>query len=530
MNNSTILPVQFSGKSDVGKEREKNEDSFIALHIEPKDENPLGIRAVMVVADGMGGHVGGEKASSAAVRLVEEVFHTEKKKSLGKYDGDVDKAVRAIVKTADNRVRDIGKGMEKPPGTTFTGVFVVDNRAYVGHMGDSRAYHIRNDEMVRITEDHSFVGKMIREGKLTPEEAEDFPQKNILLKSLGAGEPQEIEEPYRVSLMDGDVILLCSDGLWDLVSDKEILGLIHGEKNLDNACNSMIKLANQRGGHDNITVLTAEFGKFNRNPVVARTLKDIVKQTPTTTKKTKGNINKRNLLKAAVLLLSGIFIFLIGWIVKDFIKPAPGGGGSGTPGESPSGLTGDWKTPPGFTSNWQNRGEIELHIGKPPGTGTVTPPAKGPDEKGSTAGGNIVTPGTKGSGETGIEVKPGKKGKSGTRRPPKGGGAPKTGGGVTGGGKGDGSGDSSIIDKDSDKKAKKKKRFNFKLWQDKRTDNKGKTKPTKPKTKKPEPTEPGLTEPETTEPAPTEPAPNNQAPNNPPPNNQAPNNQAPTMI
>ncbi len=154
---------------------------------------------------------------------------------------------------------------------------------------------------------------------------------------------------------------------------------------------------------------------------------------------------KRKALVATISTLIVVGIVITGILIFNSFS-AFSGGGSGPKVESPS----------GFTSNWQNKGKIELPFGKPSGTGTVTPPATGPDEKGPTTGGNKFTPGTKGGGETGIEVKPGKKAK--------------------------------------------KKKFNFEFWQDERTDNKGKTKPTKPKTKKP---------------APTEPAPNNQAPNNP---------------
>ncbi len=155
-------------------------------------------------------------------------------------------------------------GDSKAPGTTFTGAFIVDDRAHIGHVGDSRAYQIRNDEIIALTDDHSYVAHLVRQGKLSPEEAHDFPQKNVLMRSLGTEGGVTVDEPVGAHLMDGDVLLLCTDGLWDLVSKKEIVWIVQGHRDLARACSRLIDLANARGGHDNITVVAARFGRFRK--------------------------------------------------------------------------------------------------------------------------------------------------------------------------------------------------------------------------------------------------------------------------
>lgn len=319
------MKITLGGKTDVGRVREKNEDSFVAMTINEEDRGSLGVRAVLVVADGMGGHVGGDVASRTAVRTVMDAMRPSGYSRLETLGETVPEAVAGVVRAADERVREAGGGGDKPPGTTFTGVFVVGNRAYIGHVGDSRAYHLRNDEIVPVTEDHSFVGKLVREGKLTPEEAKDFPQKNIILRSLGAGEPVTVDEPVELFLQDGDVLFLCSDGLWDLVGEEEILGAFHGERSVQKACERLVDLANFREGHDNITAVAVQFGRFKRNRTLALALPrtgPITEKIITTEEKDgehvrRGpeNINIRTILMTAVGVLSLVFIFLVSYVV-----------------------------------------------------------------------------------------------------------------------------------------------------------------------------------------------------------------------
>lgn len=261
-------PIELFAASDRGLVREKNEDAYIAMTVGSPDQNPFAVRALLAVADGMGGHAGGELASRAAVRLLDDIFSKHGGGGLADFP-DIQSAVVAIFLEGDRRVREVGGDQAKPPGTTLTAAFIVGDDAYIGHIGDSRAYQIRHDEIVAVTEDHSYVGRLVKEGKLTPDEARRSPQKNILTRSLGGGEVPEVDAPVRVRLAEGDILMLCTDGLWGLVTEHEIVGIIHAEKTLRAAGERMIELAKARGGHDNITVALAEIGRFERDAALA---------------------------------------------------------------------------------------------------------------------------------------------------------------------------------------------------------------------------------------------------------------------
>ncbi len=258
------LPIAAAGLSDVGRIREENEDGFFSRVIGPRHRGPFDIRAVLAVADGVGGHVGGRQASGSVVSLLSDLFAPRHVGAQAGFGDDIGSFIEGVISEADKRVLDLGGGHSKAPGTTFTGAFIVGDRAYIGHVGDSRAYQIRNDEIVALTDDHSYVAHLVREGKLTPEEAQDSPQKNVLMRSLGTEGGVAIDEPGQARFMDGDVLLLCTDGLWDLVSKREIVSIIQEQKDLMKACSRLVALANARGGHDNITVVAARFGRFRK--------------------------------------------------------------------------------------------------------------------------------------------------------------------------------------------------------------------------------------------------------------------------
>jgi serine/threonine protein phosphatase PrpC len=262
------MPIAAAGKSDVGRVREQNEDGFFVRIIGRRQRGPFGIRAVLAVADGVGGHVGGRMASRAVVSLLSDLFSPGHAAVQARFGDDVVSFIEGIIREADARVLELGDGDEKPPGTTFTGAFIVGDRAYVGHVGDSRAYQIRNDEIIALTEDHSYAAHLVREGRLAPEEARDFPQKNVLMRSLGTEGGVTVDEPGHARLLPGDALVLCTDGLWDLVSEKEIVWIVQDDRDLARACARLIRLANARGGHDNITVVAARLGRRQRGYIV----------------------------------------------------------------------------------------------------------------------------------------------------------------------------------------------------------------------------------------------------------------------
>ncbi len=224
----------FAGATDPGRRRRRNEDSYV---IDP----PL-----FAVADGMGGAQAGEVASKLAAGAV---------KSRG---ADVE----SLIQEANRRVHQ--RSLEDPNtsgmGTTLTVAAVADGVVSIGHVGDSRAYLVRDGKLEQLTEDHSLVGELMRSGKLSPEEAESHPQRSMITRALGT-DPDVDVDIFSVEPRPDDLFLLCSDGLTSMVDDREILRLV-GEKrgDLQELVKALIKAANKGGGEDNITVIAFEIG------------------------------------------------------------------------------------------------------------------------------------------------------------------------------------------------------------------------------------------------------------------------------
>jgi PPM family protein phosphatase len=249
------MRVRFAGDTNVGMTRAHNED---ALHL-PIDER------LCIVADGMGGHASGEVASRMAVDTVVEYFReTSEEQTLTwpfKVDrdgrADVTRLVTAIklanLKIHEQAQRDPAcKGM----GTTIVTALFLDDRIIVGHVGDSRLYRLRDGEIQQLTEDHSLINDYIKMKRMTAEEAENWPHKNVIVRALGMKDSVQVDihaETPRV----GDSFLLCSDGLSGMISDEKIAEIMRSEHDLDRASDRMIVAANAAGGKDNITVVLA---------------------------------------------------------------------------------------------------------------------------------------------------------------------------------------------------------------------------------------------------------------------------------
>ena len=243
--------IKLAGLSDVGCQRENNEDRF-AYWEAPDDAQFERKGRLFSVADGMGGHEGGAEASRIAVETLQEI-----------YAGDSDDGIRAILlkafQTAHQRIlqyADNHPGLQGM-GTTCTAVVLRGFDLYYAHIGDSRLYLAREDSIYRLTRDQSYVGKLVEQGIISTEEAGMHPQRHILTSALGAGEevaPECPEEP--LALENGDVLVLCTDGLWSLLAEAEIQKVVTSRKP-DAACRELIKMARDRGGPDNITVQVA---------------------------------------------------------------------------------------------------------------------------------------------------------------------------------------------------------------------------------------------------------------------------------
>ncbi len=244
------LGVQAVLRTDVGLVRSENQD--FGTYTTPREEShshPGG--RLLVVADGMGGHRGGATASRLAGETVKAQY-------LGSETYDIAKALRESLTRANARI--FTEAQANPDlrgmGTTTSALVVKDNQAWFAHVGDSRIYLVRGDEIRQITEDHSLVASMVREGLLTPKEAETHPRRNVLQRSMGVGEDVEIDVSGPFPIQQNDVFVLCSDGLHGLVKEpelKQIAGLP-----IDQAATEYVRLALSRGAPDNVTVIVAK--------------------------------------------------------------------------------------------------------------------------------------------------------------------------------------------------------------------------------------------------------------------------------
>lgn len=241
--------------SDIGIVRNNNEDACFGMqwHSITVDNRPdFGL---FVVADGMGGHLDGERASGVAVQtLAAEMLDSIYVPMLKNFNaGSGPTILEALVNASERANRAVIKRVPGG-GTTLTAVAIVGNLAYLVHVGDSRAYLLHEDMIEQITTDHTLVQRLIEMNELTLAEAEHYPQKNVLYRALGQNEQLKMERLIR-TLPPASNVLICTDGLWDLVEDETIHSVTADAKSPQEACNSLVRLANDRGGGDNISVI-----------------------------------------------------------------------------------------------------------------------------------------------------------------------------------------------------------------------------------------------------------------------------------
>jgi PPM family protein phosphatase len=227
--------VEQAWKSDVGRQRSVNEDDLV---VSPP---------FFAVADGMGGAKAGEVASAIAA---------------GTFEGEADSGEPAeaqlarILREANRRIYELAVKDEshRGMGTTLTAAMVHGDEISFAHVGDSRAYVLRRGELEQLTSDHSLVAELERSGQISPEAAEHHPQRSIITRALGP-EPEVDVDTYTVAGRDGDLFLICSDGLTSMISDEEVASILRSSESLDDAAERLVRAANQSGGKDNITVV-----------------------------------------------------------------------------------------------------------------------------------------------------------------------------------------------------------------------------------------------------------------------------------
>ncbi|MFO0679984.1 MAG: Stp1/IreP family PP2C-type Ser/Thr phosphatase [Polyangiaceae bacterium] len=247
------LRIEVAGETNVGMKRAHNEDNFSI-----SEENGL-----YIVADGMGGHAMGEVASKIAVDSVKEFFvaTADDPERTWPYKMDRSKGYeenRLItgIKLANLRIYESAQRNPKARtmGTTIVSLFAVEDGVYIAHVGDSRAYRVRNHQIEQLTEDHSLLNDYIKMKRLTPEEIANFPHKNVIVRALGMKDTVKVDTRFEQPQHE-DTYLMCSDGLSGPLSDQEILETIENAPDIKSAAARLIQRANENGGPDNITVV-----------------------------------------------------------------------------------------------------------------------------------------------------------------------------------------------------------------------------------------------------------------------------------
>jgi protein phosphatase len=271
------LAVQVFGMTDPGRVRPRNEDQFLialltkALQVQQTSLPQARMKYsddrghLFVVADGMGGHQAGDQASALAVDAIEQfVVNTlkwflhlrggEGQTVLAEFQGALQQADKAIYQEASRRPDWWGMG------TTLTMAYSINHDLFVAHVGDSRCYLLREGQLYQLTNDHTLVQEMVRRGHMDPVEASQHRLRHVITNVLGSTEPGVVPEVHKASIEAGDVMLLCSDGLTEMVPDAEITAILKEEADIRRACERLIARANEAGGKDNITAVLARYG------------------------------------------------------------------------------------------------------------------------------------------------------------------------------------------------------------------------------------------------------------------------------
>lgn len=247
-----LIDYRAVAATDVGSVRDNNEDHLV--FIRPFD---AGVRAshgcLALVADGMGGHSSGEIASQLAADIITRDYFDSKNSILDALGRAFEKANKTIFQKASRNPA--LKGM----GTTCTAVVLLNDQIYLGHVGDSRAYLFKEDQCQQLSNDHTYVQHLLDTGKISEEESLSHPQRNVITRAMGTTPKLQAEFTHlKMSFGQGDKLLICSDGLYEYIKPTELAAMLSAKQGLNESAQSLINLAKQRGGHDNISVLIIE--------------------------------------------------------------------------------------------------------------------------------------------------------------------------------------------------------------------------------------------------------------------------------
>lgn len=252
--------------SDIGKVRRRNEDAFLEKFLETEKGNKA---VAMVVADGMGGHKAGDVASSKVISVFEKNLDIASSHS-------IEQQLENSIKEANNSIINMSASKDElnGMGTTCTAMILANEKCFIAHVGDSRAYLIRKKVIKQLTKDHTVAEHMVSFGMMTEKEAKLSPKRNVLMRAIGINEELEIDIIPPININYNDIFILCSDGLIEYLEEEEIkkIATAHDPQT---ACNKMIETANSRGGHDNITVQISKVLKGKSNGLLSNLKKMI---------------------------------------------------------------------------------------------------------------------------------------------------------------------------------------------------------------------------------------------------------------
>jgi len=300
--------IDVAAASHIGKKKERNEDSY-GVYGEQESGLRLFRQGMLVaVADGLGGHIGGDIASKLAVSMVKDLLREEPPKEADRDSEREDNYYLELIENLMLRANesiyktnlDLVKG-KRPMGTTLCVALIRPKQIYLGNVGDSRAYLFRNGRVVARTEDHSWVDEQVKKGLMTAAQAEKDRRRNMLTRSIGT-QPETEVDTYQWRIEDDDQLLLCTDGLINMVSDGEIMRALEKPITAKEKADLLIDLANENGGRDNITVVLAS---INPNKRRLQHLK----------RRAWFRANQEKIKKATLLALYGAACLLIGYLM-----------------------------------------------------------------------------------------------------------------------------------------------------------------------------------------------------------------------
>jgi serine/threonine protein phosphatase PrpC len=309
----------FGARSDVGRQRTGNEDRYLARP------------PVFAVADGMGGHQAGEVASTIAVEALEAATRGA--------DGPDGRVVVDSLERSNRAIRD--RASERPElagmGTTCTVALVADGVVRIGHVGDSRAYLFRDGSLAQLTEDHSLVASMVREGIIDPDDALTDGRRNIITRALGAEDDVRIDQ-VTTELRPGDRLLLCTDGLTGQVPEPDIVAVLAAEGDPEHAAQRLVDAANAAGGDDNVTVIVVDPDRLAPAAVTSAVAVEppdpsglTAQPEPATNRKDGSTARSPSKRSIGLLALGVLALGLLGWGIAGLAGGAPAGGVTATP-------------------------------------------------------------------------------------------------------------------------------------------------------------------------------------------------------